>query len=268
MSAQRPITRRAFVRAAVLGAGGLALAGCIAPAISQPASPSPAPPKPATEPPATATPNRRPTHASPTAAPEPLRRRIARLLLVGFRGLTVGADDPIARAIAGDGLGGVILFDRDEELGVRNVQSAAQVARLVADLRALAPDRELIVAIDQEGGRVTRLSPKYGFPAVESEAAIGRKGETSVQTWADGIATTLAGVGINLNFAPVDLNVNPKNPAIGALDRAFSADAAVVSRGRGGSRSRRIGPDGKTALKSTSRASAAPRRTRTSVSPT
>ena len=231
MSAQRPITRRAFVRAAVLGAGGLALAACVAPAISpSPASPSPAPT--ASEPPATAAPTAAPTvTALPPAAPEPLRRRIARLLLVGFRGLTVGADDPIARAIAGDGLGGVILFDRDEELGVRNVQSAAQIGRLVADLRALAQDRELIVAIDQEGGSVTRLSPKYGFPAVASEAAIGRKGETSVQSWADGIATTLAGVGINLNFAPVvDLNANPKNPAIGALDRAFSADAAVVGR--------------------------------------
>lgn len=230
MSAQQAVTRRAFVRAAVLGAGGLALAGCIAPAIS----PSPAPPSPAptaSGPPTTAAPTALTATGLSTAAPEPLRRRIARLLLVGFRGLTVGADDPIARAIAGDGLGGVILFDRDEELGVRNVQSAAQIGRLVADLRALAPDRELIVAIDQEGGSVTRLSPKYGFPAVESEAAIGRKGETSVQTWADGIATTLAGVGINLNFAPVvDLNANPKNPAIGALDRAFSADAAVVGR--------------------------------------
>src|SRR4029077_1456084 len=40
-----------------------------------------------------------------------------------------------------------------------------------------------------------------------------------------------AGVGVNMNFAPVvDLNVNPTNPAIGALDRAFSADPAVVSR--------------------------------------
>ena len=42
---------------------------------------------------------------------------------------------------------------------------------------------------------------------------------------------TLADVGVNLNFAPVvDLNVNPKNPAIGALGRAFSADPAVVAR--------------------------------------
>lgn len=161
----------------------------------------------------------------------PLRERIARLLVVGFRGLRLDEDEPIARAIADEGLGGVILFDLDEDTGTRNVRSPAQVTGLVADLRALAPDRTLIVAIDQEGGRVTRLSPKYGFPAVASQAAIGDQGDAAVGAWADGIAATLAGVGINLNLAPVvDLDVNPENPAIGALDRAFGADPALVSR--------------------------------------
>lgn len=170
-----------------------------------------------------------PPSTAPTAAAQPLRTRIARLLVVGFRGLTIEPDDPIARAIAEGGLGGVILFDRDEEVGTRNVDSPAQVKRLVADLRALAPDRELIVAIDQEGGRVLRLSPKYGYPAVESQAAVGLEDEATVKAWADGIAATLADAGINLNFAPVvDLNLNPTNPAIGALDRAFSADPVVV----------------------------------------
>jgi beta-N-acetylhexosaminidase len=225
------LTRRAFLRAAALGAGGLALAACAPPSTT---------PEPATQPPSAgpttqgSTPGTTPAPTAtpaPTLAPLPLRQRIARLLVVGFRGLTIGPDDPIARAIANDGLGGVILFDRDEELGTRNIQSPAQVRKLVADLRALAPGRELIVAIDQEGGKVTRLSPKYGYPAVASEASIGAKGETSVKTWSDGIVATLHEAGINLNFAPVvDLNVNPTNPAIGALDRAFSADPAVVSR--------------------------------------
>ena len=79
---------------------------------------------------------------------------------------------------------------------------------------------------------MTRLSPKYGYPGRRSrEAAIGeagRQGGPRVGRWPRG---TLADVGINLNFAPVvDLNVNPTNPAIGALDRAFSADPAVVAR--------------------------------------
>jgi len=180
-----------------------------------------------------------PSSAAPTLAPTPtpvptlapLRQRIARLLIVGFRGLTINDDDAIAQSIAEDGLGGVILFDHDEAVGTRNIASPDQVGQLVAALRALAPGRELIVAIDQEGGKVARLSPKWGFPAVASEEAIGPKGDAAVQAWAEGIAGTLASVDINLNFAPVvDLNVNPTNPAIGALDRAFSADPRVVSR--------------------------------------
>ena len=160
----------------------------------------------------------------------PLRQRIARLLVVGFRGLRVEADDWVAANIAVDGLGGVILFDKDRSLATRNIRTPRQVTRLVSDLRALAPERELIVAIDQEGGLVIRLSPAYGFPALASEAAIGGKGDAAVRTWADGLVATLADVGINLNLAPVvDLNVNPKNPAIGALHRAFSADPAVVA---------------------------------------
>jgi beta-N-acetylhexosaminidase len=231
MSGEPRITRRAFVRAAALGAGGLALAAC-APST---ASPTPAPATPtatSTPAPGSASPGAGPTPSvAPSAPLLPLRTRIARLLVVGFRGLTVAPDDPIARAIAEGGLGGVILFDRDEEVGTRNVKSPAQVRKLVADLRALAPDRELIVAIDQEGGRVTRLSPKYGYPAVASQAQIGEQGTAAMEAWANGIADTLADAGINLNFAPVvDLDVNPTNPAIGALDRAFSADAAVVAR--------------------------------------
>ena len=87
------------------------------------------------------------------------------------------------------------------------------------------------MAIDQEGGVVTRLSPAHGFPAVASEAAIGSKGDPAVMAWAEGLAATLVDVGVNLNLAPVvDLNINPKNPAIGALARAFSADPTVVAR--------------------------------------
>jgi beta-N-acetylhexosaminidase len=88
----------------------------------------------------------------------------------------------------------------------------------------------LIVAIDQEGGLVTRLSPKYGYPAVASEATIGKQDDAAIKSWAKGIAGTLADAGINLNFAPVvDVNVNPKDPAIGALDRSFSSDPERVA---------------------------------------
>jgi beta-N-acetylhexosaminidase len=124
----------------------------------------------------------------------------------------------------------VILFDRDQLTGrVRNVRSPEQVTALVGDLRAAAGERPIFVAIDQEGGVVTRLSPAHGFPAVESEAEVGEGSVDAARTWASGLAATLASVGIDLNLAPVvDLNVNPDSRAIGRLDRSFSADPDVV----------------------------------------
>src|SRR6185503_21379541 len=107
------------------------------------------------------------TSAIPSAAPSgtilPLRQRIARMLVVGFRGMAVDDAPWLEAAIRDDGLGGVILFDRDgRSQGPRNIESPEQVTALCAGLQALAPDREVIIAIDQEGGQVTRLSTKYG----------------------------------------------------------------------------------------------------------
>jgi beta-N-acetylhexosaminidase len=126
----------------------------------------------------------------------------------------------------------VILFDRDQLTGrERNVVSPAQVRALSRDLRAAAPGRPIIVSTDQEGGVVTRLGPAHGFPAVASEEKIGSGTAAAARTWAATIATTLADSGLNLNFAPVvDLNVNPRSPAIGALHRSFSADSDTVVR--------------------------------------
>jgi beta-N-acetylhexosaminidase len=149
--------------------------------------------------------------------------------MVGFRGFTVAADDPIREALA-TGLGGVILFDQDKETVTRNIKSPEQLLDLVGSLRELAPGN-LIVAIDQEGGRVSRLKPAYGFPATRSQAEVGTTGNPD-QAFDAGrdMAQTMADLGIDLNLAPVvDVNVNPRNPAIGALGRSFSADAAVVA---------------------------------------
>jgi beta-N-acetylhexosaminidase len=233
------LSRRSFVRGVATFAGALMLAAC-GPATTPLPSPAGSPNAtgaPTTGAPPTAT-GGAPTTASP-AAPAPsataaglsLRQKIARLLIVGFRGLTVDDAPWIQTAIAEHGLGGVILFDRDQTTGgARNVKTPAQVRQLTADLRKLATGRELIIGIDQEGGIVTRLSPKWGYPAVASQASIGEKSDDAIRAWATGIARTLADAGINYNFAPVvDVNVNPTNPAIGALDRSFSADAQTVA---------------------------------------
>lgn len=203
------------------------LAACAPTAVTaQPSASANATAEPTAAPPETSSP-------SPSPNPVPLEARIARLLVVGFRGLDIAAAGNVGNAIADGGLGGVILFDRDQLTGgKRNIASPDQLRTLVTGLKGLAPDRNLLVAVDQEGGRVVRLTPATGFPAADSQAKIGATGDESVATaWATSIAETLASVGINFNLAPVvDLNVNPKNPAIGALGRSFSADPEVVIR--------------------------------------
>lgn len=235
MTPERPVSRRQVLRALAGGAAGLVstgLIGACAPSATPSASPRPSlapsasPGSGSTSPPAT----------TPTPGPSPsltLRQRIASLLIVGFRGRHIDDSDAawVRRAIRADGLGGVILFDRDLQTGgARNVESPEQVARLARDLHDLAPGRRVIVSIDQEGGVVSRLSPAYGFPVLASEAAVGGRGDAKLGDWAAGLVTTLAEAGIDLNLAPVvDLNLNPSNPAIGALGRAFSADPAIVA---------------------------------------
>jgi len=159
-----------------------------------------------------------------------LAAKIAGLVVVGFRGSTLVEAPWVSKALREDGLGGVILFDRDQLTGaLRNVRSPQQVTTLLRDLRAAAGDRQVIVSVDEEGGMVTRLSPAHGFPAVASEATVGGGTVDAARSWGAGIAKTLGSVGINLNFAPVvDLDVNPRSPAIGALNRSFSARPDVV----------------------------------------
>ena len=223
------ISRRDVLRASVLGAATVVLAACGAPVASTPAESTTPTTAPSTPPPSpTPTPTTVPT-PSATAGPT-LEAKIAGLLIVGFRGISLDDSPWVRDALRARGLRGVILFDRDQLTGGRrNVESPAQVATLVRDLRAAAGTREIVVSIDQEGGIVTRLSPNYGFPAVASEAAIGTATAATTGTWATTIAKTLATAGINLNYAPVvDLDINPRSPAIGALDRSFSRDPDVV----------------------------------------
>jgi beta-N-acetylhexosaminidase len=173
--------------------------------------------------------------ASSPASPKPtlneaaLRKKIASLLVVGFRGQSVNSNDWIVKAIK-DGLGGIILFDRDQLTGnKRNITSPSQVKKLITSLRNAAPG-PLIVSIDQEGGLISRLNPSNGFPPTKSEAQIGAINQTAqTVAWAQGMVETMKSIGVTMNFAPVvDLNINKNNPAIAKLGRSFSANPDVV----------------------------------------
>ncbi|MEO8470139.1 MAG: glycoside hydrolase family 3 N-terminal domain-containing protein [Chloroflexota bacterium] len=177
-----------------------------------------------------------PSPESTEAALAALRRKIGRMLIVGFRGTTLTPSEPFMRAIAAGELGGVILFDRDQLTATagRNIKDPSQLAALTGQLRSTAltgaVGAEFLIAVDQEGGRVARLNPGNGYPSSSSEADLGARNDLEYTTNAAMLtAVTLAGAGIDFNLAPVvDLNLNPTNPAIGALGRSYSADPVVV----------------------------------------
>ena len=135
---------------------------------------------------------------------------IGQLCMIGFEETEVTPD---LRAWMQDYRpGGVILFSR-------NLVNPEQIAKLTNDLQSLACDIPLLMAIDQEGGRVSRLPSDFTiFPPA---ATIGQSGSTELAYQAATVtAKELRGVGINMNMAPVlDIHTNPANPIIG--NRAF-----------------------------------------------
>jgi len=173
--------------------------------------------------------------AAPTPPPTPSTLAVADLLLVGFRGTQVEGNDEIRSLVCDVKVGGVILFERDAATETpRNIVSAEQVGRLTSDLQALAlqcAGRPLLIAADNEGGAVMRLSARLGYLPSPSARELGAVGDLALtELEARRMGGTLREAGINWNLAPVvDVAVNPANPVIVAPGRAYSADADRVT---------------------------------------
>ncbi|HEX5530309.1 MAG TPA: glycoside hydrolase family 3 N-terminal domain-containing protein [Methylomirabilota bacterium] len=171
---------------------------------------------------------------TPRPAPDPARLRIADLLLVGFTGTQVAGNEEIRRLVCDVKVGGLLLFERYTSGQPRNMVSPEQVATLTRDLQALAArcaGRPLFIAVDAEGGRVMRLSPRLGYPPTLSARELGERDDLAfTEAEARRMGLMLREAGINWNLAPVvDVAVNPTNPAVVALERTYSADPARVS---------------------------------------
>ena len=160
-----------------------------------------------------------------------LRQQIGQMLIVGFRGTEINPSMSIYRDITQRNIGGVILFDYDvpSQSTPRNIVSVEQTKKLCRELQSLGRGR-LFIALDQEGGKVSRLKTKYGFPPTVSAGFLGANDQVKkTSEWAQRTAQTLRQTGFNVNFAPsVDVNVNPDNPIIGALERSFSHNPEKV----------------------------------------
>ncbi|MDO4318549.1 MAG: glycoside hydrolase family 3 N-terminal domain-containing protein [Lachnospiraceae bacterium] len=195
-----------------------------------PSKPSPAP---------TAVPSK-----TPTPAPEPsgavdrllermtLRQKVGQLFIVCPEALTSAGSGAGATSLTedmADGLkkypvGGIVMFGA-------NLVSPEQITRFNGELQK-ASGIPLLIAVDEEGGRVARLANHSAFdlPKYKSAAAVGAGGDAAAAfEMGSTIGAYLRRYGFRLDFAPVaDVNTNPNNPVIGT--RAFSSDARIAAR--------------------------------------
>ena len=170
---------------------------------------------------------------------ESARWQPGQALFAGFEG--TACPQPLLDLIAAGRVSGIVLF-------ARNVVDPPQVRRLVAELRAREPaDAPLIVAIDQEGGRVQRLRAPWtewppmrrlgeltegagaAAPSAPAASVDGPAGDVSATAAvARALAVELRDCGVALDFAPVvDVDSNPANPVIG--DRSFGREPRQVA---------------------------------------
>lgn len=151
------------------------------------------------------------------------QKMIGQMIMVGFEGIS--PSDPqvkqIHEHISQGRIGGILLFRH-------NIQNKKQLQGLVSYLKEAAPpDLPLLVAIDQEGGKVQRLSSENGGRDYPS-AKIVREQHTpqeAFQIYLE-MAGELAALGLNVNFGPVvdfdrDSATGRVCPVIGGLERSF-----------------------------------------------
>lgn len=144
-------------------------------------------------------------------------------LMVGIKGLAL--DEAERELLRHPSIGGVILFSR-------NYQSLAQLELLVESIHVLRQPH-LLVAVDQEGGRVQRF--REGFTALPAVRELGRRYDLNheqalyqAEQWGWLMAAELRAVDIDLSFAPVLDIGRDFCKVIG--DRAFHNNSEAVSR--------------------------------------
>lgn len=153
-----------------------------------------------------------------------LEEKVGQLLMVQVHGEV--ANEEARTLIQETKVGGIIYYTWSNGL-----HSPEQVRTLSAGLQELTKENPtplpLLIAVDQEGGIVTRL--KNGFTSFPGNKALGMTGDPSLaEASALAIGQELGAVGINMNLAPVvDVNINPRNSIIGI--RSFSESPEKVA---------------------------------------
>ena len=162
-----------------------------------------------------------------SVSPDSLSIKVGQMVMIGLGefNLPEQADAVLSEIEAGK-VGGVVVYEK-------NIDPLTPFSSLKATLSRVqsASPIPLFTSIDEEGGRVTRLKSKYGFPATKQAGELGAmKNLDSTYYYALQTASLLDSLGINLNYAPdIDVDVNPENPVIGKLGRTYSADPNEVA---------------------------------------
>jgi len=154
-----------------------------------------------------------------------LRDKIGSMLMFGFRGVAYSDEttQKIIKDIESYNLASVLLFKY-------NVVSPQQLKALTGGLRQA--NSRLLIAADQEGGLVQRLSSKNGFKDTESPKDMVESFtlDEAYQKYND-MAEMLKTNGINFNFAPVvDVDTQPTCSVIGGLKRSYGEDPNDVTQ--------------------------------------
>ncbi len=152
-----------------------------------------------------------------------LDQKIGHLFMCGLPGTTL---DPGTRDLIKEvNPCGVILFSR-------NIRGPAQAAALCRDLQEASLEYHstpLFLAVDQEGGRVSRLKPPFTeFPGNEAMAVSGRPLQEA-RTFARVTAREMRLVGLNMDLAPV-MDVKRGEVEAHLSGRTFGEDPLMVAR--------------------------------------
>src|ERR1700674_2660396 len=174
----------------------------------------------------TTTPHQSPSPMTPSATPDPrpapltVDMAVGQMMAASFGGPNI--TDGLRHLILDEKVGTVLIFSD-------NFTDAASLLRLTTELQRLGREAglpaPLLIAVDEEGGRVMRIHD--GVAALPSELQLGARGPDGVRQAVADNASGLHALGIQLDLAPVaDLRSNPADGVIG--DRSFGGDPSSV----------------------------------------
>ncbi len=155
----------------------------------------------------------------------PLEDKVAGLFIITPEALTdtdvvIRAGETTKEKLGQHAVGGLIYFSQ-------NIKSADQLTEMLSNTRSWSK-YSIFLAVDEEGGQVSRVAESGLAENVGSMADIGAAGDTAkAQEAGAAIGGYLSGFGFNLNFAPVADVVAEGNTIIG--DRSFGSDTNLAA---------------------------------------